>query len=383
VNAGPISPDERIEFIDVLRGFALFGILLENVQFFVRPSYGVLFATQGAGSIDWLGIWLVDFIAVGKFYPIFSLLFGYGIALQMVSAVARGDRFLPFISWRLLLLMLIGLYHQTYLWDGDILATYALLAFVLLPFRNASDRLLLAVGALCLLAWPLFHALLRGGLDLGLFAAGAAERIEALFAEFTNTERPAARQTFRILAMLFLGFTAGRRNLFGPAAIGTRDLGRAAKICLAGGALGNLLYLAYRTRLDPAALSWGWVFAVALFTVATLIMAAGYVGALVDLSSRPHWRRRLSPLALVGRMSLSNYLTQTLCLLAIVAAFRWIDLGPIWPLGGIAIAVGLFGAQVAASRWWLRRYQFGPAEWVWRSMAYGRRLPMRARAGKR
>ena len=381
MNAAPTSPGERIEIIDVLRGFALFGILLENVQFFVRPSYGTLFATQGAGGIDRLGIWLVDFISVGKFYPIFSLLFAYGIARQMASADARGDRFLPFISWRLLLLMLIGLYHQTFLWSGDILATYALLGFVLLPFRNASDRLLVALGALCLLAWPLLHALVLGGLDLGVFTTAAAERIDALFAEFMDAERPVARQTLRILAMLFLGFTAGRRNLFGSASLGMRDLGRTAKICLVTGALANALYLAYRTRLDPAVLSWGWVFAVTLFTVATPVLAAGYVATLVEISSRPRWRRRLSPLAMVGRMSLTNYLMQTLCLLAIVAVYRRLEFGPIWPPGGIAIGIGLFAAQIAASRWWLRRYRFGPAEWVWRSMAYGSLLPMRVQLG--
>lgn len=377
MNAAPTSPGERIEAIDILRGFALFGILLENIQFFVRPSYGTLFATHGPSTLDRLGILLVDFISVGKFYPIFSLLFAYGIARQMASAADRGDRFLPFISWRLVILLLIGLYHQTFLWSGDILATYALLGFILLPFRNASDRLLVALGTFCLLSWPLLHALLLASSELGVFSAAGAERIDAFFSGFMDLERPVARQTLRILAMLFLGFAAGRRNLFASASLGIHNLGRTAKLCLVAGALGTALHLTCRTRVDPTTLSWEWISTAALFTVATVVLAAGYVATLVELTALPRWRRRLSPLAPVGRMSLTNYLMQTLCLLAIVDGVRRLDLGPIWPPAAIVIAIGLFAAQIVASRFWLGRYRFGPAEWLWRSLAYGRRLPMR------
>lgn len=376
--AAPVERSERIEALDILRGFALFGVLLVNVQYFVRPPYPVTLADGGAGPADLAALWLVDVAAHGKFYPIFSLLFGYGLAMQVTRASRRPGGSLSTILWRLGILMMIGLFHQTFLWVGDILATYALLGFVLLLFRNASDRTLYVLGGSALFAWPLLLALLLGAIDLALLPAGMADSVQALFARHVEPGRRVARETLRVLAMFFFGFAAGRHNWLADAA---HHLGTAVTLRRAGlvvGGLASALVVWWAGRLDATALTWSWVAMTAVRSVAGPILAVGYIATVVLWVSRRHPPAALSALAPVGRAALTNYLLQSAALLAVVAALARLGIPPIRPPTGVALAVALYGAQVAASGWWLARFRFGPVEWAWRSLSYGRRQPFRA-----
>ena len=141
---GPVSLSERILFIDILRGMALFGILAANMRAFVAPidaygDIGVLFH----GRADVLAQWFIDTFIQGKFITIFSFLFGMGFAIQLSRAEARGTRFLSFYPRRLLALALFGLIHGLLIWAGDILLTYALSGAILLLFRNRQQKTLL------------------------------------------------------------------------------------------------------------------------------------------------------------------------------------------------------------------------------------------------
>ena len=141
---GPVSLTERIQFIDVLRGMALFGILTANMRAFFGPmeTYGdiqVLFHSRA----DVIAQFFVDFLFQGKFISIFSFLFGMGFAIQMSRAEARGAKFLGFYPRRLLALAVFGIIHGILIWAGDILLTYALTGAILLLFRNKSQNTLL------------------------------------------------------------------------------------------------------------------------------------------------------------------------------------------------------------------------------------------------
>src|SRR5215469_286562 len=141
---GPISLSERIQFIDVLRGMALFGILAANMRAFFAPmdvydDIGILFH----GRADIIGQWVVDAFIQGKFITIFSFLFGMGFAIQMSRAEAKGVRFLSFYPRRLLALALFGLIHGIFIWAGDVLLTYACSGAILLLFRNRQQKTLL------------------------------------------------------------------------------------------------------------------------------------------------------------------------------------------------------------------------------------------------
>ena len=161
----PAAPAERIESIDILRGLALFGVLLENMQHFVSPTYAAFVASPEADLLDRAGLWMIRFTCDNKVYLLFSFLFGYGIAMQFARAAATGARFIGIHLWRMAILLLIGLAHML-VWTGDILSTFAVLGALLLLLRPASDRVL---GATCVgfLAAPsLALALLAAWADL-------------------------------------------------------------------------------------------------------------------------------------------------------------------------------------------------------------------------
>src|SRR5215217_1488011 len=135
----PISSQERIEILDVLRGLAVCGILIGNVQWF--SGYGMLPPSLEAQTplYDQITRFLVHFLVEGKFYSIFSFLFGFGFALQIARAEERGDTNASLFKRRLFWLLIIGLLHAYLLWAGDILSIYALIGFVLILFRRKSN----------------------------------------------------------------------------------------------------------------------------------------------------------------------------------------------------------------------------------------------------
>src|SRR5271156_5809567 len=141
---GPVSLSERILFIDVLRGMALFGILAANMRAFFAPldaygTIGLLFHSR----VDVWAQGFIDLFIQGKFISIFSFLFGMGFAIQMSRAEARGARFMGFYPRRLLALALFGLIHGMLIWAGDVLLTYAVSGAILLLFRKRQQKTLL------------------------------------------------------------------------------------------------------------------------------------------------------------------------------------------------------------------------------------------------
>src|SRR5215204_5274071 len=140
---GPVSSRERIEILDVLRGLAVCGILIGNVQWF--SGYGMIPPefSHNAALYDQVTHFLVHFFVEGKFYSVFSFLFGFGFALQIARAQDRGDANASLFKRRLFWLLVIGLLHAYLLWYGDILSVYALMGFVLILFRNKTNESLL------------------------------------------------------------------------------------------------------------------------------------------------------------------------------------------------------------------------------------------------
>ncbi|MBL7184472.1 MAG: hypothetical protein ISS50_08485 [Anaerolineae bacterium] len=148
--AAPVQAKERIEFVDILRGFALLGVLLVNMYGFSGQGT-VYHDPQAASGIDRAVVVLIRFLVEAKFYSMFSFLFGWGMAMQLTRAEAKGTRFRPVFLRRLFILLIIGVLHSILIWDGDILTTYALFGFLLLLFRRRSGKALLVTAVLVLL----------------------------------------------------------------------------------------------------------------------------------------------------------------------------------------------------------------------------------------
>jgi uncharacterized protein len=405
----PVAARERIDTVDIVRGFALFGILAVNMAFFSNTIYSLIGGLPiGATPADRAAEWLIRFLAESKFYSLFSLLFGLGLALQMERAEARGVAFVPLYVRRLGVLLLIGLAHAFLVWIGDILVIYALLGFVLLLFRRLSPRALL-IWAGAFIALPiLFMALSVASLELARLSPAAMAEIERSFAETEADYAARAVQAHRvyaeggfveitaqrardlaffypfilviapsILAMFLVGLYIGRRGIAQDIPGHLPLIRRAAVWGLALGLPLNLVYAStgdVASRATPTTLALVGYIAQGFGAPA---LAIGYAATLTLLAQRDRWRRRLAPLAAAGRMALSNYLLQSLVCTFIFYGYGLGLFGRVGAAAGLALTVVIYVSQLLLSVWWLRRFQFGPAEWLWRSLTYGRAQPWR------
>ena len=405
----PTPPDARFEIIDIVRGFALFGVLLANMVW-TTQSFALTDGQRAAlpsASIDRLASSLVTLLVDYKFYTLFSMLFGLGFAMQLSRAAGRSQKLLPVYARRLAILFFLGAAHGTLLWFGDILHTYALVGLVLILFRNRSDRVVLGwalgiaalVAVLPLLQWT---AGAVGTAEVGADAVGetaAAARFAALsgdsWSDIVDVNWGFHRDEYghpsfgfdgiiywylSVLWKFLLGFFIGRRMLLQEAerhlGLFRRLLPWALGIGLATNAVWSFSYWVFGVTIpdhSSALVRMAWI----PIELGMLALSLAYLSGLVLLHQRPGWRRWLGTLAPMGRMALTNYLSQSVLL---VALFYGVGLGLLGRAGTAAcvvFSIVIFALQVAFSGWWLKRFRFGPAEWAWRSLTYGRRQPLR------
>lgn len=412
----PVSVRERVGVIDILRGFALFGVVLANtwgLQRWYLP-WQIEFAEVWTGTIDHMVMWGMDFFAWGRFYRLFCFLFGLGFAMQMYRADERGLPFFSVYARRLLVLLLFGVAHTMLRGQDDILILYAALGVLLPLFRNFSPRMLLVAALVCLLLpWTVYSVRDAGRYDSVMAPQESAHILEGreLWQVVLKTKREELIEVRRegtlgdnvilnlkswpwafgaeepILyvvylrgefLMFLLGLYAGRRRIFENI---PRHLPFIRKILWWGlglGMVGMSVHFAL-TRV------WPDMITLPFFTdrIARLFQTVGapafslfYGAAIVLLLEQETWKRLLAPLAAVGRMPLTNYLLHTFIHTAI---FYGIGLGlfaKTSPATNIGISVLMFAAMVLLSMWWIKRFRFGPAEWLWRTLTYAKRQPM-------
>lgn len=397
----PTSDRERIELLDVLRGFALFGILAVNVLAFASPIDWIL-RPPWTGTVDRVILFAIQFFAVSKFYSLFAFLFGVGFAIQVRRAERAGTPVVRLLARRYVSLFAIGALHVAFLWYGDILHHYALLGLLLLlMFRESSDRELLRFAGIAILV-PIAAVVLSLGFEsIAPSAAGRANEsmsgasvhstIEAYSAgsfdevarqrwnDYRDLERGAIEYLPHIFGLFLLGVWCGRRRVLENIAEHRRALGR---VLVAGLVLGVPLNLALAVssflqnpdRLTPAMA----VNAIGRVAGGTVFCAA-YVAMFSLAWQKDRWRRGLRWLAPAGKMALTNYLAQSVLGTAVFYSWGLGLYGRTGPAFQLTVAVVIFSAQIVASAVWLRRFRYGPVEWLWRKVTYGGPLPMRAR----
>ncbi len=391
--ADPITQVERVGVIDVLRGFALFGILLVNMAAFKAPVFG---GAGNAGLLDQAALWLIAFGFQTKFYVLFSFLFGYGLSVQMDRAAARGSPFVPRFLRRLLGLLLLGLAHALLLYTGDILVTYALLGVVVLLLRKRPSKVLLrvaislvAVTASVLAVFGFFVLASPSGLSAAS-APGAevASSVAAYLGTPVEVIRERAREypgtfTFALfgqgptaLAMFLVGLITGRHRLLEHVDDNLRLLRRVLVVGLAVGVPGALMWATFRV-VNGFDFNAGFLFASAVDFATAPFLSAVYVTTIMLLYRTPAWRQRLILLASPGRMALSNYLFQSLVGAMLFTGYGLGLYGQVGAALGVGISLAIFAVQIPLSAWWLRWFQFGPAEWLLRSFTYARLQPLR------
>jgi uncharacterized protein len=394
---------QRSELLDALRGFALFGVAFSNyamLSFWLFMPEADKAALPGAGYDEVLDLFHGVFIE-GKFYSIFSLLFGIGFGFFL----EKGNDGLGRFYRRILVLLLIGWLHMRYLWEGDILFLYATLGLVLPLFRQVRERLLPVLAAVLVLSPIAIDAatvLTHGTFDPAAGAramARAGDEAMGVPPEMINGMTPngglhefmtymkgawwwriehlfATSRLPKVFGLFLLGLWVSRRKVFADLAAHRVLLQRT---CLAGFALGlpfSALTWWSGEHLERVPQAEGLIHTTA-YALGVVPLALAYASGIALLWTHARWRQRLLAFAPMGRMALTNYLMQTF---SGIVLFTGMGLGwgtHVSSIGFESIAVGFFSLELLWSIWWLKRFRFGPFEWAWRCLTYGTLLPLR------
>lgn len=396
---GPITLSERIVFIDILRGMALFGILAANMRAFFAPLdiYGdvnVIFH----GRADVIVQTFIDAFIQGKFITIFSFLFGMGFAIQFSRAEARGARFLGFYPRRLVALAILGLIHGILIWGGDILLTYALAGAILLLFRKRKQKTLLwwagSLFSLPIVIMTVFLCLYYSRFRrpwmvqkppdlkkvqtvINIYAHGTIPQI--FHQNWVEWKQMLPTQLFALYAvgLFLLGMWVWRAGIVQRLGEYKPILKRVCMWCLPAGAVISAFSAIVHAVLPPDNVSLLGFFAAISFLPGAHILAAGYISGLALIFLDDSRRRFLLPFAAIGRIALTNYLAESVLCTLFFYRYTTGLYGRIGPAWGLVPTLVLFAAQVWFSNWWLQRYRFGPVEWLWRWATYWKMPAMR------
>lgn len=387
-SSSPIKPttkSERIPELDALRGFALLGILLMNIEYFTNSSYSLLLGN----SSDYSGINLfadrftLIFIE-GKFWVMFAMLFGMGFAVIQTRMQNTGRSFGRFYLKRMIVLMVFGALHGIFIWTGDILFSYAFAGMVLLLFRKTKISRL----------WK--YSLFFFFLLILLFLSSGVPDPKAPVDEFTTylqTQLELSNQVypfgsyFEVSKLRFSEFalTASMSMLFFPYFLSvflfgafvykkgilnnlTEHKALLKKVLIIGLPVGLLLAvpssLAVEKNIDDGYMG-------ALQAISAVIMCLSYVSGFLLLAMNNTFNLR-SALAPVGRMALSNYILQSLVFSTLFYGYGLGLWGSVSRAALIPMVVVFFVFQCILSQWWMKSHRFGPLEWVWRKLTYGK-----------
>ena len=402
-SATPVpAPGERIAVVDVLRAYALFGIIVtHSVTGFLAgqpPSEDFMLFSP----LDGLVSKLEHMLTFGKFFTIFSFLFGLSFAIQLRNATQKGVGFSGRFTWRLLVLALIALVHGAF-FTGDILIIYAILGLLLIPFRNMKTRTLLITALVLVFNIP--------GLLLGLaqvLAPPPSPEQLAATAQFTAQFAQAAQRAYEIkqsgslaelvhsnftigmlskfafmiftgrlwitFGLFLLGMCAGRLEIFRDTEVNRAFFRR---LLWPVGVVALVTTLVEIVRPSVLQLSSGAdLFSAFSFSVQQVSLSAFYVAGVTLLYWRQPAKGLLPALAPLGRMGLTTYLGQTAFGLLL---FYGLGLGMLGKLGvaaAVGAAIAFFVLQILLARAWMTRFSLGPVEWLWRSLTYFKLQPI-------
>ena len=404
--AHPTAERDRLPLLDAVRGMALGGILLANLTSFFGADMltAAERAAQPAAGLGQAVLVAVDWLVEGKFYSVFSMLFGIGFALQAQRATSRGDDIGPFFRRRMAVLVLIGLTHMYVLWAGDILLLYGVMGLALpwlwrrpMPARFVAMAVLFAVPfATHVMVWTSDGALdprapfaavgatlreafgIASRTTLDLFARGSSLDYWAWNTAYAVVRPGTYLQSGRpakVLALFLLGAWIATSVL--PRLAGSRRL--LWRTAWLGGVLGLLasgVYAAIKAEARSTfELSGVGLVQTAAYTLGTTPLALAYMALAALAWQQEAWQARLSWFVPLGRMALTVYLSQTVVQLLVFTSHGGRLAGTL-PVAMLPlVAAALLIAQQRLCVWWLSRHAQGPVEWLWRRAVYTRQQP--------
>jgi uncharacterized protein len=398
--AEPVSTSERILTLDVIRGFALLGIFIMNM-----PAFNTSFFQGFDGTHLWPAWWdrtaetARDVLFSGKFNSMFSMLFAIGFTIQLERLEKRDPEhakalYLRRIGW----LLVFGLIHACVFWTGDVLHIYALFGLVLLALRRVPEKLLWTLFAACLM-YPaamglyrlntvtpeevqqlittskLWEASNNTAYGSGSFLSAAREHTREMWFIYSNANQRLFMLSFdvQVFSTMVIGLVLGRRHFFQNALAHLPLVKRVQWWALTVGVLAGATFGYWQVTVkDPASPSVFKIVANVSYYLCRVAIMGFYVATIVRGVHHAGWRRRFQPMALAGRLPLTNYLMQTLIATFIFYGWGLGYWGQVGPALDILLALVIFfGIQVPLSRLWLRHFELGPMEYVWRRLTYG------------
>ena len=395
----PVAPEERVGALDLLRGWAMFGVLWSNLNDdYVKrdPSTALGYGFQ------WTQQWLIE----SRFYALLIILFGIGFGIQLMRADSSGREVRAMYYRRSAALLAIGIVHGTLLWHGDILTIYALVAFALVMFRSLNTRGVLIAALILWFVGPLFVAEAKQFTGLRFMLPDLSGGSTAVYSHGTWIQIERARlggylqwlgrwglsSYPTILASFLMGLWAFKSGYMRRVFAESRATWRLLIVSLVAAGVGYAPWqwadTIYPLATPPPRFVGGFPyldfqlwqlrrFVLSFFDWATVGMALAYACVLLLIWQRPRGEKALRPLAAAGRMALTTYLTQS-----IVCTLLFYSYGLGWYRrvgfsGVLVLTVVLFTLQMALSTWWLARFRYGPVEWLWRTLTYGSAPVMR------
>lgn len=406
MNSISLKPElNRIEIIDAFRGFALAGIVLVHFteQFLAAPAPEGTMDAVVQGPFDQVVDFFINLFLRGKFFALFSLLFGLGFFIQMDRAAHRGVDFRLRFVWRLLILMTIGYLHHMF-YRGDILTIYAVLGLVLVFFHKVSDKWLITIIVLIFLGVPRFVIFLLHGSE-NLFSSMEflpdSPQLMVYFTTLTSgslwsvfesnaTEGMLMKADFQLgifsrgyltFAFFLVGLMLGRMRFFENTTRYTKQLKKALKWSVAGllivVAASTILLFTYDTSGITGLDSWLVMIGLTLYDLLNLALTIIVLCLFILTFHKIRGARFFSHFIPYGRTALTNYVLQSVIGTAIFYGWGLGLLGEIRNIHTFSIAFGIVVLQIVVSKWWLSQFRYGPLEWIWRVLTYGRLFPAR------
>jgi uncharacterized protein len=393
----PVLKKNRIEILDVIRGFAIFGILIANIQSWSGYKFIPFehMATLPYYDYNELLHYLFLFFIDTKFYSLFSILFGIGFYLQFNKQRQNQAPFMKTYRRRLLFLMLFGAIHS-FFWSGDILFIYGAVGLVFVNFRNLEPKTLLKLSIFLYFSWLIYDTIIALYFPQMLnyeytayktYPDIAPQDLVAIFQNGTFYEVlqanwhnlyyryvdliPSGRLT-KVLALFLFGFYLMSIDYF-------RTYAKSKKLFFTYAILGIFFtYIAYAVGGSMASFSHDMknVAYKALAVTGQIFLALSYVSALTILDANKFFKKFFHLFAQVGRMSFTSYLMHTVFGYLIFYPFFGGLFGTMGLVEISLLALFLYVVQIIFSYIWLKYFSFGPLEWVWRCLTYGKLFPI-------
>jgi uncharacterized protein len=402
---GPVHPAERILIMDAIRGFAILGIFIANLGAgfsYYDPSAenaGAFFHPADHRQFFWEHV-LIE----GKFYSIFSFLFGWGVALQLQKNSRVSKSPVRLLRVRLTFMLFLGFFHLILLWSGDIITFYALVGFLLLAIRNRKTKYLF-IAAIILILLPILIYFLKMKFPLlnapANWMFGAGDKLDKQLSGFTenydfydavananywqliklNISGAFLRfgdlffqsRIWKVLGMFILGYLLGRDKYYYTLLL---KPGLLLTIAIAGFVIGlpanYLLAVHMEKHNDYYDLTQNGLVQTVYYALGVAPLAIGYISCFFLLNKTHVGKKLIRPFAAAGKMAFSNYIFQSLVGTIVFFGPGFGMINQVGPVYYTFFAIVVFSIQIIASSFWLKYFEFGPVEWLWRSLTYRR-----------